>query len=109
MFQEVLEAILPHLIEAFMALVTLATGYVVVLFKRWTGIQIEERRRQALHSAIRTGVLALMDRGLYGEQLIEGVKDYIRQSVPDTLAALVPGESVLATLIKSKIREITKP
>lgn len=109
MLEEILEAILPHIIEAFMALVTLATGYAVVLFKRWTGIQIEERRRQALHSAIRTGVLALTDRGLSGEELVEGVKDYIRQSVPDALAALVPGDGVLSTLIKSKVRELAKP
>lgn len=106
MFQEIMEALAPHLIEAFMALVTLATGYVVVLVKRYTGIQIEERHRQALHSAIHTGVLALADKGLSGEQLIEGVKDYIRQSVPDALAYLIPGEGVLATLIRAKIKQL---
>lgn len=107
MLTEILEALAPHLLEAFMALVTLATGYAVHLFRRWTGIQIEERHRQALHSAIRTAVVALTERGLTGEDLVKGVKDYLRQSVPDALAWLVPGDSVLSTLIRSKIRELT--
>jgi hypothetical protein len=106
MLMEIIEALAPHLIEALMALITLATGYGVVQFKRWTGIQIEERHRQALHSAIRTGVVALAERGLTGDELIKGVKDYIRQSVPDALASLVPGDGVLSTLIKAKVREL---
>jgi hypothetical protein len=108
MFTEIIEAMAPHLVEMLMALVSLATGYAVVLFRRWTGIQIEERHRQALHSAVRTAVVALTDRGLAGNDLIEGVKDYLHQSVPDALAYLVPGDGVLSTLIKSKLREIVR-
>lgn len=106
MLQEILEAVAPHLIELFMALVSLATGYALVLIKRYTGIQIEEKHRLALHSAIRTGVLAMASNGLQGQALVDAVKDYVRASVPDALAYFVPGDGVLSTLIKSKIKDI---
>lgn len=108
MWQEILEALAPHLLEMIMALVSLVTGYAVILLKRWTGIQIEGRHREALHQAIRTGIAALMERGITGDQLVEGVKDYIHQSVPDALAYLVPGDGVLSTLIKGKIRDLAR-
>ena len=108
MWSELMEALAPHLVDASMAVVSLATGYVVILIRRYTGIQIEERHRQALHSAIRTAVVAMTERGLTGEDLVKAVKDYVRQSVPDALAWLVPGDGVLSTLIKAKVRELAR-
>lgn len=105
MLQEISEALAPYLIEAMMSLVALATGYAAVLLRRWTGIQIEERHRAALHSAIRTGVLAALDKGISGETLVGVVRDYIAVSVPDALRRLAPGDGVLATLIRAKVGE----
>lgn len=104
--EELKEALAPHVFEALMSLVTLAIGYATILIKRATGVQIEEKHRAALHSAIRTGVLIAMEKGLDKGALVQVAKDYARQSVPDAIRYLVPGEGVLESLIVAKAQEI---
>lgn len=105
MLHEIWEALAPNLIDAIMSLVALATGYGVLLVRRWTGIQIEARYREALHQAIRTGVVAALEGKLRGDALVDTVRRYVAQSVPDALRHLAPGEGVLATLIRAKAAE----
>ena len=105
MWAELFEALEPHLVEALMSLVALATGYATVLLRRWTGIQIEARHRDALHQAIRSAVVEALDNGLDGDRLLARVKDYVGASVPDALRHLAPGDGVLATLIRAKVGE----
>lgn len=106
MLEELKEALTPHLIEAFMSLVMLMLGYATVLIKKWTGIQIEDKHRIALHSAIRTGVLLAAEKGLDRDALVQVAKDYAKQSVPDAIRYLVPGDGVLESLIIAKAQEL---
>src|SRR5688500_17753659 len=46
----------PYLFTAVSAGVVAVLGWATALFKQWTGIQIEARHREALHSAAMTGV-----------------------------------------------------
>ena len=106
--QELIEALAPSLLEAFMAIVGLATGYGVLWFRRWTGIQIEEQHRQRLHAAIRNFVVLVADRGFSKEEIIPMLRRYLRDGLPDAVKALNPSDSVLGTLIEMALRSEAK-
>lgn len=105
---ELIEALAPSLLEAFMALIGLATGYAAVWFRKWTGIQIEEQHRQRLHSAIRNFVVLVADRGFSKEEIVPMLRRYLRDGLPDAMKALSPSDSVLGTLVEVALRGITK-
>lgn len=105
MLQEVFEAISPALFDMAMALVFLALTFVSSRIYRATGVLIEEKHLRTLQSAIRTGTLAAMERGLTREVLTETVTAYVRASVPDAIAALKPSDGVLSTLIAARVAE----
>lgn len=106
MFEELKEALAPHIVEVVMSLVTVLLGYATVLLKKWTGIQIEEKHRQALHSAIRTGVQMGLDKGLDRKMILGVAKDYAKTSVPDAIKWLVPGDGIMEAIALAKLREI---
>lgn len=108
MLQEIFEAIRPQLLEMIMSLVFLLLTAVASRVYRATGVMIEEKHLRTLQSAIRTGTLAAMDRGLSKEVLTETVVAYVRASVPDAIKALKPSDAVLSTLIASKLTEAAK-
>ena len=105
MMQEIFEAARPGLIEALMGLIWLGLTYLAFVFRRYTGVFVEEKHLRTLHSAIQTGLLAAMDRGLTKDVITETVISYVRASVPDAVKALRPSDDVLATLIAAKAAE----
>lgn len=93
---------------AVLALLT----YVTNLVRRWTGIKIENSQRDALHSALMTGVAnELAVRGkkagkiLLEEQgnVVNAAVAYAQKSVPDALKALGPSKQILQDIAASKI------
>ncbi len=73
--------------------------------ERW-GIEVEARHREALHSALFSGVRAALARGLNGQAAIEAAVAYAARSVPDALAKLGPSSEVLSDLASSKLLEV---
>lgn len=71
---------------------------------RW-GIEIEARHREALHSALMTGIKAAVQRGLTGHAAMDAAISYAGKSVPDAIEALGPSGEVLVSLAESKLRE----
>lgn len=65
-----------------------------------TGIRIEQGARDALHSALKSGIEVAMAEG--PEAGFEDIKrqalTYAHRSVPDAIAALVPGDGILDDL-----------
>ena len=91
----------------------IAAGLGTLLFRvanvakeRW-GIEIEARHREALHSALMSGIRAALGRGLRGQDVIDASISYAGISVPDALAALNPAREVLTDLAAAKLREVT--
>ena len=72
-----------------------------------TGIAIEREAREALHSAIKSGIEAALARG--PEAGLEEIKAraifHAQQSVPDAIEQLVPGDGVLDRLALRYYRE----
>lgn len=98
---------LPHLLEIVGAALALLIGYAATAFTRWTGIQIEEQHRRALHSALMTGIRAALSRGMNPEQAVDHAKAYAETSVPDALGRLKPAPAVLQSLARAKLQEAT--
>lgn len=92
-------------IAAFLARILAAAAKVAQ--DRW-GIEIEATHREALHSALMSGIRAALSRGLTGQAVIDAAVVHARGSVPDALAHLNPAAEVLANLAKSKLREATE-
>jgi hypothetical protein len=85
---------------------TALIGFATVRFQRWTGIQIEARHREALHSAIMTAARVAVARGLTREIAAEFVSSYVRASVPEAMKRLSPSVDTLDALVRSKLLEV---
>lgn len=72
---------------------------------RW-GIEIEARHREALHSALMSGIRAALSRGVSGQDAIREAIRHAGNSVPDAISALKPGSGVLASIAEAKLREV---
>lgn len=100
-------AILPTLLQAIGVILGLlllrATTYAS---QRW-GIEIEARHREALHSALMSGIRAALAKGLAGQAALDAALVYTSRSVPDALAALDPSVDVLQDLAEAKLRDAT--
>ena len=99
----VIAAIAPQLLTAIGALLTVLIGWAADTARRRWGIQIEQAHREALHSAIMTGVKLALQRGMSGPQAAELAVGYARASVPDAIAALGARDDVLANLARAKM------
>lgn len=83
--------LVPEILAALGTLVTLAIGWAATKFSQLTNIKIEEQHRQALHSAINTGIqLALTKFGAGGRidvknALVASAAEWVIKSVPDAL------------------------
>ena len=78
-----LEAASPILMELATLFILALVGALVELVRRYTGISIEAKHREALQSALQNGARLLLS-GLTREHAI----DYVAASVPDALKAL---------------------
>ncbi|MWP39375.1 hypothetical protein GQY15_17550 [Rhodobacter sphaeroides] len=103
---DLLIALTPSLLDLAGVIVTTLIGFATVRFQRWTGIQVEARHREALHSAIMTGARVAIARGLTREVATEFVSAYVRASVPDALKRLSPSVETMDSLVRSKLLEV---
>lgn len=72
---------------------------------RW-GIEIEARHREALHSALMSGIQSALQRGITGSEAVQAAVWHAANSVPDALLALKPGAGVLTSIAEAKYRDI---
>ena len=106
MLTEIWEAVAPHLLELFGALLTLLFGWLSVQLKAKWGIEVEARHREALHSALMTGAQLALDRKLTGKAAADLAVGYARKSVPDAIGALIADDGILRNLAEAKLRQI---
>lgn len=101
----------PELVNALVGLilliVTMGVNRGLGFLEAFTGIRIEAAAREALHSAIKSGVeAALLEGPDAGFEVIKAhAIYYAQQSVPDAIARLVPGDGVLDRLALRYYRE----
>ncbi|WP_444464249.1 hypothetical protein [Rhodobacter capsulatus] len=88
------------------AIVGLIIAWAAATAKQRWGIEIEGRHREALHSAIMSGVRAALLARLPREAVVSAALDYTRASVPDALKALRPDDAVLTRIVEAKLKEV---
>jgi len=99
---ELLAALAPHLLELIAALATAIIGWLAAQVKARWGLEIEARHREALHSALMTGVMHALSEGVQGRAAIaKATVDYVHTSVPDALAALKPQPDQLTDMAEA--------
>ncbi|MGC9449721.1 hypothetical protein [Cereibacter johrii] len=106
---DLLSALMPSLLDLAGVALTALIGFATVRFQRWTGIQIEARHREALHSAIMTAARLAVARKLAPDAATEFVSSYVRNSVPDALRELAPPASTLDALVRSRLAQAVEP
>jgi len=91
------QALQNALLGLFGVLLTVIINRAAGAFEAMTGMRIERDARDALHSALRSGVEAALRNGPSAG--LDAVKAHAilhaRESVPDAIRILVPGEGVL--------------
>lgn len=86
---------------------TLIISRAAAAFTAATGIRIEQAHQDSLHRAIKSAVESAI---FHGPDVAVGtlkahVVQHLRESVPDALTALTPGDGVLDRLIERYARE----
>lgn len=97
--------LLPTLLQIIAAILGLVLLRVADVARARWGIEIEARHREALQSALMSGISAALSRGLTGDAAIQSALVYARRSVPDAMAKLQPKEAVLRDLAAAKLHQ----
>ena len=110
----------PYL-EAFLPIISLVIttmlGVAVAYIKKKYDIDVEVADRQALHSALQTGIQAAIQKServvdpayINKEKIISEAVSYAEKSVPDAVRRLEPTPEVMAHIALSKLAQILIP
>lgn len=102
-------ALLPTILTAIGAVLSYVLARAAAVAQARWGIEIEATHREALHSALMTGIQAALTRGMTGPAAVQAALDYVAHSVPDALAALDPSHDVLTSLATAKLAAASGP
>ncbi|QEU08244.1 hypothetical protein [Paracoccus yeei] len=103
--ETILNALLPQLLEIVALTLAAVLTWAAAKAKAKFGIDIEARHRDALHSAIMTGVRLALANGMSGGAAVTAALDHARLSVPDAITALGAGKTVLINIAEAKMQE----
>jgi hypothetical protein len=100
--------------EILSSIVTFAITIGTFFFTRWSGMQVEARHREALHSAIMSGIgyarSALTGEGpaISHEEIVRQTTEYVERSVPDALKYfnLDKAAGMLTQMIAAKVANL---
>jgi hypothetical protein len=105
----ILKAMAPHLLELSAAIVTVIIGWLAAKAKTKWGIEIEARHREALHSALMTGVRHALSQGLKDRAAVAlAAVEYVEASVPDALSALRPSPHRLIDMAEATLEGVAR-
>ena len=112
LLQQILDAALPTVLTLVGAALLMIINSVAGFIKDRFGIEIEAKHREALHSALITGLrLALVRLGWVPgtpipQQAVNLAVAYAGNSVPDAINALQPTRSKMEEIAESKAPEV---
>lgn len=102
---ELYAAAVPILIAGFGTILTIIMDRAANVARARWGIEIEATHREALHSALMSGIRAALLRGLSGSDAVEAAIIHATSSVPDAIKALKPDVGILNRIAESKLRD----
>ena len=97
----------PHVAVLLGLVLTIIIGFAARQITMWTGIEIEKRHREALHEALMSGAMSAIKHGPGTglETLKAHAIAHARESVPQAVKALVPGDGVLDRIAERYVNE----
>ncbi|ETX26500.1 hypothetical protein [Roseivivax isoporae] len=106
----ILTALEPHIVELLGLVLTIIIGIAARQLSAWTGIEIEKRHREALHEALMSGAMSAIKHGpdVGIDTLKAHAIAHARQSVPQAVKALVPGDGVLDAIAERYVRDMLR-
>lgn len=105
-FQELYAVVMPALLQIIGLVLSLLLARAADAARvRW-GLDIEAAHRNALHTALMSGVRMALERGLRGTAATDAAMAHARASVPDAISALRPSSGVLQNLARAKLAEV---
>lgn len=105
---DILAATMPALITLFGTALTIILNRAASAARERWGIEVEARHREALHSAIMSGVQAALLKGVARSEAVEAAVTYAKKSVPDAIRNLSPSPDVLKSIAEAKLRAVLK-
>lgn len=96
----------PHLITGIGIIVATFVAQAAAALRRWTGVQISQRHADRLSQAITRAATLALARQLDGDAAKGLVMDYLRETVPEALAAVGPAWPALALRIEASLAEV---
>lgn len=102
---ELSTAVMPAFLQVIAGVLAILLARAAHTAKARWGIEIEARHREALHSALMSGVRAALSGGMSGSQAIRRAIEHATESVPDAMRNLRPDADVLEAIAKAKLRE----
>lgn len=110
---ELIDQLTPHIIEIVAAVIGLLAVRAFAYLKAKTGIEIQARHREAIHSALATGVSWAFAKASKNEvaaaasreEILDLVVDYVKRSVPDAIGALKPSPEHLRDMAIAKVEQ----
>lgn len=109
--EDALRELLPAITAVAMTIITGLLAWVSAWLNARFKIEIEARHREALHSALETGVVRVIDRLIaspavsYADANISDALEYAERSVPDAIKALAPTKEQLRDMAVAKAKE----
>ena len=94
-------AVSPAILEVLSAIVMLSITLVAQRLHKAYGLTIEQRHREALHTAIVSGVRAAMARG--DKDAARSAVEHALASTPDAVKALGASDGVLYGIAQAKL------
>lgn len=101
----IIDAVSPHALEIMGIGLTFVIGWASTQAARRFGLDIEQRHRDALHSALMTGARLALAKQLTAAAAVDLILGYVKTSVPGAVGKLNPPQSVLENLAKSKLEQ----
>jgi type II secretory pathway pseudopilin PulG len=110
---EFLAAVIPALLSFLSIAVPALLAWIATMFKSWKDKQNESVDRQALHSALTTGIQSAEQKyknapNQQSKEKVAYAIDYAKKSVPDAIANLRTSTETLTKLTQSKLQQEEK-
>lgn len=105
---DLLSAVLPALLDIAGLFLAALLSWLALKAKQKFAIDIEAAHRDALHTALMTGIRNALQKGIGGEGAVKLAVTYATQSVPDAIHNLAPAEPILQAIARAKLEGETK-
>jgi hypothetical protein len=93
--ETILNALAPYIAEIIGGLALLMINALRVELKRRTGIQVSDAAARRLSDAFERAAALALQRKLTGPSAVDLMLDYLRTTLPETLAQVAPAEDAL--------------